>query len=31
MVMVGVVCLDVDPVGVPDDVEPMTAHDSCVS
>ena len=31
MVIVGVVCLDVDPDGIPDDVEPMTPHDGCVS
>ena len=30
MVIVGVVCLDVDPDGIPDDVEPMTPHDGCV-
>ena len=29
--MVGVVCLDAGPGGVPDDVEPMTPPDGCVS
>ena len=31
MVMVGAVCLDVDPNGIPDEVEPMTPHDDGVS
>ena len=31
MVIVGVVCLDVDPDGIPDAVEPMTPHDGCVN
>ena len=31
MFMVGVVCFDVDPDGVPDNAEPMSPHDNCVS
>ena len=31
MVIVGVVCLDVDPDGIPDDVEPMTSLDGCTN
>ena len=31
MVIVGAICLDVDPDGIPDDAEPMSPPDGCVS
>ena len=31
MVIVGGVCLDVDPDGIPDNAEPMTPRDGCVN
>ena len=31
MVIVGAVCLDVDPDGIPDDAEPLSPADGCVN